>query len=75
MSQPTFDLQELEAIKRLKYRYMRGIDEKFWDQIEACFMPETTCAYSNDKYKFEGRDAIMKFLTESRPSNLYLPLL
>jgi hypothetical protein len=36
----TDKLTEIEAIKRLKYRYMRGIDEKLWDQIEACFVPE-----------------------------------
>ena len=65
-------LQEIEAIKRLKYRYMRGIDEKLWDQIEACFVPEATCAYSNGKYKFDGRDAIMKFLTESMARPTFL---
>lgn len=65
-------LCEIEAIKQLKYRYMRGVDEKLWDQIEACFVPEATCAYSGGKYAFDGRDAIMKFLTESmdRPSFL-----
>jgi SnoaL-like protein len=65
-------LIEIEAIKRLKYRYMRGIDEKRWDEIETCFVPEATCSYSGGKYSFEGRDAIMKFLTESmgRPTFL-----
>ena len=68
----TDKLTEIEAIKRLKYRYMRGIDEKLWDQIEACFVPEATCAYSNGKYKFDGRDAIMKFLTESMARPTFL---
>ena len=65
-------LIEIEAIQRLKYRYMRGIDEKLWEQIEACFVPEATCAYSDGKYQFDGREAIMKFLTESmgRPTFL-----
>ena len=65
-------LLEIEAIKRLKYRYMRGIDEKLWDQIEACFVQEATCAYSNGKYQFDGRDAIMKFLTESMARPTFL---
>ena len=65
-------LEEIEAIKQLKYRYMRGIDEKLWDQIETCFVPEATCAYSNGKYKFDGRDAIMKFLTESMSRPTFL---
>jgi hypothetical protein len=66
------ELREIEAIKQLKYRYMRGIDEKLWDQVEACFVPNATSAYSGGKYAFEGREAIMKFLTESmgRPTFL-----
>ena len=65
-------LVEIEAIKRLKYRYMRGIDEKRWDEIETCFVPEATCSYSGGKYAFEGRDAIMKFLTESMARPTFL---
>ena len=30
------DLQEIESIKRLKYKYMRCIDEKRWDDVAAC---------------------------------------
>jgi hypothetical protein len=59
------EIREIEAIKQLKYRYMRGIDEKLWDQIEECFTPDATCAYSGGKYTYEGREAIMKFLVES----------
>ena len=59
------DLQEIEAIKRLKYRYMRCIDEKRWDELEDCFVENATVAYSGDKYSFAGRDAIMKFLVDS----------
>lgn len=65
-------LREIEAIKQLKYRYMRAIDEKLWDQMEACFVPEASCAYSGGKYAFEGRDAILKFLTESMDRPTFL---
>ena len=61
------ELRETEAIKQLKYRYMRAIDEKLWKQMEECFVEEATCSYSSGKYAFEGRDAIMRFLTESIP--------
>jgi hypothetical protein len=66
------DLQEIEAIKRLKYKYMRCIDEKLWSALEECFVEDATVAYSGDKYAFSGRDQIMKFLVESmsRPSFL-----
>ena len=48
------DLRELEAIKRLKYRYMRSIDQKLWDEMRDCFTPDATTSYSGGKYAFEG---------------------
>jgi hypothetical protein len=65
-------LVELEAIKQLKYRYMRCIDQKLWKEMEGCFTPDATCSYSGGKYRFEGRDAIMKFLTESMDRPTFL---
>ncbi len=58
-------LEEIESIKRLKYRYMRCIDRKQWDELEGCFTDDATAAYSGGKYSYTGRDAIMKFLSES----------
>jgi hypothetical protein len=65
-------LEEIEAIKRLKYRYMRCIDQKLWQEMEGCFTPDATCSYSGGKYAFDGRDAIMKFLTESMARPTFL---
>ena len=31
------DLIEIEAIKRVKYRYMRTLDQKLWDEMATCF--------------------------------------
>jgi hypothetical protein len=59
------DLQEIEAIKQLKYRYFRHLDLKQWDQLRECFAEDATSSYSGGRYAFEGRDAIMKFLVES----------
>jgi hypothetical protein len=59
-----YDLQEIEAIKRLKYRYLRCLDCKLWDELKQCFIPEATAAYSGGKYSFETRDEIVKFLVE-----------
>ena len=58
-------LQEIEAIKRLKYKYMRCIDRKEWDELEECFTDDATAAYSGGKYSYTGRDAILKFLSEA----------
>lgn len=56
--EPT-DLLELEAIKRVKYAYMRCIDQKLWDDIGALFTDDAVASYSGGKYHFEGRDAIV----------------
>lgn len=59
------DLVEIELIKRLKYRYLRGLDQKLWDEVESCFTPDATARYGGGLYEFEGRDAIMEFLRTS----------
>jgi bile-acid 7alpha-dehydratase len=56
------DLQEIEAIKRLKYKYMRCLDLKRWDELAECFTEDATAAYSDGKYSFTGREQIMEFL-------------
>ena len=56
------DLQEIEAIKRLKYRYMRCLDQKRWEQLAECFTEDATAAYGDGKFSFAGRGAIMEFL-------------
>lgn len=65
-------LEETEAIKRLKYRYMRSIDQKLWDEMRRCFTPDATTSYSGGKYAFEGIEAIMKFMIESMDRSSFL---
>jgi hypothetical protein len=59
------DLQELEAIKRLKYTYCRCLDEKRWDEMAQCLAADATAAYSDGLYSFAGREAIMQFLRDA----------
>ncbi len=56
------DLQEIEAIKRLKYKYLRCLDQKLWTELEQCFTEDATSAYGDGKYSYAGRDKIMEFL-------------
>ena len=56
---------EFEQIKRLKYAYARCLDLKLWDEIAGLFTPDAVAAYSGGGYTFEGRDAIVEFLTRS----------
>jgi hypothetical protein len=66
------ELVEIEAIKRLKYRYIRCLDQKLWDEMESCFTEDATAAYSGGKYSFEGRDAILEFLVRSMGAESFL---
>ncbi len=67
-----YDLQEIEAIKRLKYKYFRCLDTKRWDEMRECFIEDATAAYSSGKYSFDGREQILKFLVDAmdRPTVL-----
>ena len=58
------ELCEVEAIKRLKYRYMRCLDLKRWDELRECFCEDATSAYAGGKYSYRGRDAIIGFFRE-----------
>lgn len=59
------DLVEIEAIKRLKYRYMRCVDRRLFDELATCFAPDATSSYGDGKYSFDGRDAIIDFLSNA----------
>ncbi len=58
-------LDEIEAIKRLKYRYLRLLDLKEWDALAECFAADATVSYDGGKYAFAGRDQIMQFLRQA----------
>lgn len=64
----TEDLVELRAIEQLKYRYVRLIDTKQWDELATLFTSDATATYSDGRYSFEGRDAIMGFLRDAMAS-------
>lgn len=59
------DLEEIEAIKRLKYRYIRALDCKEWADLGACLATDCRTAYGDGRFSFEGRAAILAFLQES----------
>jgi bile-acid 7alpha-dehydratase len=61
------DLTEIEAIKRLKYKYFRCLDSKKWDELAECFTEDATSSFSGGAYSFDGRDAIIDFFKEGLP--------
>ena len=66
------DLVEIEQIKRLKYKYLRCLDQKLWDEMAECFVENATSAYGGGKYSFEGREAILEFLRGAMGSDTFL---
>lgn len=59
------DLVEIEQIHQLKYRYVRFIDTKRWDDLAGLFTADATASYGGGATERAGRDAIMAFLVES----------
>jgi hypothetical protein len=55
-------LSEIEAIKQLKARYQRAVDTKDWALMAEVLAPDAKSIYSDGKYTYEGRDAILAFL-------------
>jgi hypothetical protein len=66
------DLHELEAIKRLKYKYLRCLDQKLWDELAECFTEDAKSSYSGGRYAFDGRDAILGFLRKAMGAPSFL---
>jgi uncharacterized protein (TIGR02246 family) len=69
---PMSDWEDLEAIKRLKYRYLRCLDQKRWAELAECFTEDATSAYSGGKFAFDGRAAIMAFLEKAMGADSFL---
>ena len=62
------DLEALEDIRRLKYRYFRSLDLKLWDEFADTFTADAIGRYGTKVYgdmdALEGRDAIVGFMSE-----------
>ena len=60
------DLAALEEIRRVKYRYLRCVDLKLWDELAEVFTPDATVDYGTMVYgkplEITGRDEIVAFL-------------
>ena len=64
------DLKEIEAIKQLKYRYLRSVDLKLWDELRETFTEDAISAYADGTQAFRGREAVMSFLIEALEGDL-----
>ena len=60
------ELVEVEAIKKLKARYQRAVDTKDWDLMRSVLAPNARSVYSDGKHAYEGREAIVEFLSDPK---------
>ena len=62
------DLVALEEIRQVKYRYLRCVDLKLWDELAEVFTPDATVDYGTLVYgqplQITGRDEIVAFLRD-----------
>jgi hypothetical protein len=56
----------LEALRRLKYRYLRTLDLKQWDDFADTLAPDVQASYGPN-LRFDGRDAVVDFMRNSLP--------
>lgn len=61
------DLHEHLAVCELKYRYLRFLDLKRWDDLGELLTDDCVSDYAGGSHHYEGRDAILDFLKEGLP--------
>lgn len=65
-------LVEIRHVEELKYRYLRCLDLKRWDELGELLLPHATASYGGGAYRFEGREAILEFLRRTMASESVL---
>lgn len=56
-------VDDISEISRLKYRYLRTLDTKQWEEFEECFLPEVTADYNG--LEFADRAALVGYMREN----------
>lgn len=54
-------LEDIEAIKRLKAKYWRSVDNKLWDDLATCFSEDATTDYGTVGMRLNGKKEIMDY--------------
>lgn len=52
---------DIDAIKSLKYRYLRCVDLRLWDELAETLAPEVSASYGN-RLSYTGRDEVVSGL-------------
>lgn len=63
------DLVAIAEISRLKYRYMRSVDTRQWDDLVETLTPDVIADYGKDLH-FDSRDALLRYLSKAMSPKL-----
>jgi hypothetical protein len=63
------DHDTLADLRRLKYRYLRSLDLKRWDEFADTLAPDVEATYGK-RLSFSGRDAVVDYMRTSLPPSI-----
>lgn len=70
----TMDLEAIEEIKRLKYRYFRGLDTKDWETFADTLATDIRARYgtktTEEALNFDTREDVVAFMSENLPARV-----
>ncbi|HPX37516.1 MAG TPA: nuclear transport factor 2 family protein [Mycobacterium sp.] len=68
------DLETIEAIKRVKYRYLRALDTKHWDDFADTLTEDIVGEYGSSvgkEHRFTNRAELVEFMRNSMPATVF----
>ena len=64
---------DIDDIKRVKYRYLRALDTKHWDDFADTLTEDIAGDYGSslgEEHRFTDRDTLVEFMRTSMPANV-----
>jgi hypothetical protein len=64
---------DIDEIKQVKYRYLRALDTKHWDEFADTLTEDVIGDYGEslgEAHRFTDRDALVDFMRNAMPSNI-----
>ena len=64
---------DIAEIKQVKYRYLRALDTKNWDEFADTLTEDVTGDYDaslGEEHHFTDRDSLVEFMRSSMPANV-----
>jgi len=64
---------DIEEIERLKYRYLRALDTKHWDEFADTLTEDVVGDYGEslgEEHHFADRDSLVEFMVKAMPADM-----